>query len=68
MDHMGLLRCEDAAAYLAVSESYLRKLVCRKRVPFVKLGRAVRFDPRSLDRFIARRAVLPKDWTAGDRQ
>ena len=55
-----------AAAYLSISTSYLSKLVSRKRIPFLKLGRCVRFDRTQLDRWASRRQVLPRDW-AGDR-
>lgn len=65
MDGQRYLDCAGAAAYLAISESYVQKLVSRRRVPFIKLGRRVVFDARQLDRWAARRQVLPKDWAGG---
>ena len=47
-----LLDVAGAAAYLTTSEHFVRRLVRERRVPFVKLGRFVRFDPADLDRFI----------------
>ena len=54
-----------AAAYLAISTSYLSKLVSRKKIPFIKLGRRVVFDRILLDRWAARRTCWPRDWGAG---
>ncbi len=51
-----------AAGYLSISTSYLNKLVSRRKVPFIKFGRLVRFDSVALDRWAARRQVLPRDW------
>ena len=54
-----------AAAYLSLSTSYLTKLVSRKKIPHLKIGRRVVFDTRLLDRWAARRQVLPRDWGTG---
>lgn len=48
-----LLTVQEAARYLAVSVSTIYGWVWRRRIPFVKIGRTVRFDPRDLDAFIA---------------
>lgn len=47
-----LLNVQDAAQYLAVSVSTLYGWVWQRKIPFVKLGRAVRFDLVELERFI----------------
>lgn len=47
-----LLTVQDAAKVLAVSVSTVYGWVWQRRIPFVKIGRAVRFDPRDLDAFI----------------
>jgi excisionase family DNA binding protein len=47
-----LLDVPAAAAYLAVSPRFMRRLVAERRVSFVKLGRHVRFDVEDLDRFV----------------
>lgn len=41
----------EAASALAVKKATLRKWVQQKRIPFVKLGRCVRFDVEELVRF-----------------
>jgi len=47
-----LLNVQDAARYLAVSVSTLYGWVWQRKIPFVKLGRAVRFDLVELERYI----------------
>jgi excisionase family DNA binding protein len=47
-----LLTVEEAARYLAVSVSTLYGWVWQRRIPFVKLGRALRFDPHDLEAFV----------------
>jgi len=47
-----LLDVDGAAEYLSVTPRFIRRLVAERRLPFVKLGRHLRFDPADLDRFI----------------
>jgi len=47
-----LLTVREAAQYLAVSVSTLYGWVWQQRIPFVKMGRAVRFDLAELAQFI----------------
>jgi len=47
-----LLDVEGAAEYLSVTPRFIRRLVAERRLPFVKLGRHLRFDTADLDRFI----------------
>jgi excisionase family DNA binding protein len=48
----GLLKVQDAAKFLAVSTSTLYGWVYLRRIPFVKVGRALRFEPAELQKFI----------------
>ena len=53
-----LLDYSEAAKYLSVSESYLRKLKLRRQIPFVPLGnRAIRFRVGSLNNWIEKREM-----------
>jgi excisionase family DNA binding protein len=52
----------DAARYTGLSVSYIQKLTSRRRIPFLKVGRRALYDRTLLDRWMGRRAVLPKDW------
>jgi excisionase family DNA binding protein len=56
-----LLMVQDAARYLAVSASTLYGWVYQRRIPFVKVGRALRFDRADLDGFIEKNRIRPKD-------
>jgi excisionase family DNA binding protein len=49
-----LMTVTDAARYLAVSVSTLYGWVYQRRIPFVKVGRALRFEVVDLDSFIQR--------------
>lgn len=47
-----LVAKEEAAEYLGVTLRHLRDLCYRREVPFVKVGGALRFDVKALDRYI----------------
>jgi len=65
MDETRYYRVEQAARYMGLSVSYLQKLTSRRRIPFIKAGRRALYDRVLLDRWLARRAVLPRDWRTG---
>jgi excisionase family DNA binding protein len=48
----GLITVQDAAKFLSVSTSTLYGWVYQRRIPFVKVGRALRFEPAELQKFI----------------
>jgi excisionase family DNA binding protein len=47
-----LLTVDQAAERLALQPSTMRKLIYARRIPFVKLGRAVRLREEDLDALI----------------
>jgi len=49
-----LLKPEDAAKALSISERFLWKLMDEAKIPCVRIGRAVRYDPRDLSEWISR--------------
>ena len=61
-----LLTVQDAARYLTVSVSTLYGWVWQRRIPFVKVGRALRFDPRDLEDFIKTNKQYPRQ-NSGNR-
>jgi excisionase family DNA binding protein len=63
----GLLDVSAAAAYLSTGVPFIRRLVRERRVPYVKLGRLVRFDPADLDAFIDAGRVPTSQTVAGGR-
>jgi excisionase family DNA binding protein len=47
----GWLTIGEAAAYLNVSERFIRRLIAQRRVAFHHFGRHIRFCPSDLDNF-----------------
>ena len=47
-----LLNIRQASQFLSVSVSTLYGWIWQKRIPFVKVGRTVRFDLQDLERYI----------------
>lgn len=54
-----LLTLPEAAAFLNVPESWLRRRVADRMVPFVRLGRYVRFTREHLDRIVHEAEEVP---------
>lgn len=52
-----LLTVQEAARYLAVSVSTLYGWVWQRRIPFIKVGRGLRFDLADLEGVIERNRV-----------
>ncbi|MFN8019951.1 MAG: helix-turn-helix domain-containing protein [Acidimicrobiales bacterium] len=48
-----LLDIPGLAARLAVSERFVRRLVHERRIPYLKVGHFVRFDPTDVERMLA---------------
>jgi len=63
-DVPGLLDKRQVAETLGVSVRYVDGLLARRELPFVRLGRLVRFQPEAVDAYVAahvepaRRGVL----------
>lgn len=53
-----LLRLDEAAEALQVSDSTIRRLVRDKELKVVRIGRAVRVRPEDLDDFIRDRVTV----------
>jgi excisionase family DNA binding protein len=52
-----LLDVPKAAGRLGITERHLRELIYRREVPYVKVGRLVRFDPTDLAAWLEARKV-----------
>ena len=52
-----LLTYQQAAKILNISEPTLRRWVMERRIPFIKIGRLVRFDPDILMKWISEHSV-----------
>ncbi len=44
-----LIDLAEVARRLAVNERHVRRLVAERRIPFVKWGHLLRFDPAAID-------------------
>ena len=47
-----LMNIDQVAERLGVSVRHMRRLVAERRIPFVKWGHLLRFDPDEIDRWI----------------
>lgn len=54
---MELMTTEQAAKRLQISYSYLRQLVCKRKIPHIKLNSIVRFEKDELDNWIKQHRV-----------
>jgi excisionase family DNA binding protein len=46
------LTLSESAIYLNVTERYMRRLVVERRIPYLKVGRLLRFRPKDLDAYL----------------
>lgn len=53
----------EVAAYLCTTVRHVRRLVDEKRIPYVKVGHFVRFDPWEVERWIDGQRVTRADHT-----
>nr|WP_281721756.1 helix-turn-helix domain-containing protein [Nitrosomonas nitrosa] len=54
-----LLTIPEAAQYTGLSVHTLYAMVSQRRVPYVKLGRLVKFDREALEKWIKQQTVMP---------
>lgn len=54
----------EAAAYIGMSERYVRRLVASRLIAFHRVGRSVRIERVDLDRYMATTRVEPIDRSA----
>jgi excisionase family DNA binding protein len=62
-----LLDTDSVAQALAVTPRHVRRLVAERRIPFVKVGRSVRFDPGALDVWLDQQSVGMRGPAPGSR-
>lgn len=54
-----LMGIQEAACYTGVSVTTLYKWVSQRKIPYIKMGRLVKFDPVKLDEWIKQQTVMP---------
>ena len=55
-----LLDMDTVAQALGITRRHVQRLVSERRIPFIKVGRFVRFDPASLNLWLERQRVEPE--------
>jgi excisionase family DNA binding protein len=53
-----LINIKEAAAYIGATVWFMRTIVLENRIPFVRFGHRLLFDPTDLDAFIQREKVM----------
>lgn len=56
-DRRAPLTTTEASEYLGVTERWIRRAVAERRLPYLKLGRLLRFHPLDLDTYMDARRV-----------
>jgi excisionase family DNA binding protein len=54
-----LIGVEDTAQYVGLSVHTVYTMVSQRRIPYVKVGRLVKFDLAQLDAWILKNTVMP---------
>ena len=56
-EEVRLLNIKEAARFLGTTDKTLYSKIWRREIPFIKLGRSVRFDVRDLEALIERSRI-----------
>ena len=59
--HNGVMDVRAAAEYIGCTPGTLRTWTSKRKVPFIKVGRNVRFRRKDLDQWLDERVVYPSD-------
>ena len=54
-----LLTIQEASQYTGLSVHTLYTMVSQRRIPYVKIGRLVKFEKEQLDKWIKYQTVMP---------
>jgi len=55
---MSLLDIKEAADRLGTTERHIRALIADRKIAYIKVGRLIRFDPKSLDEWIEANTIM----------
>lgn len=58
--HMPLMDLPAVAERLGVNERHIRRLVAERRIPFLKWGHLLRFDPAEIEAWLVAARVPPE--------
>jgi excisionase family DNA binding protein len=54
-----LMSVKEAAAYTGLSPHTIYTMVSQKRIPFIKVGRLVKFEQAMIDAWLKEHTVMP---------
>ena len=54
-----LLAIDEVAEHLGVSVRHVRRLVFERRIPYIKWGHLLRFDPTEIQAWLSRSKIEP---------
>ena len=60
-EQSALIDVNTVAKILSVTPRHVQRLVAERRIPFLKVGRFVRFDPGELNEWLERQRVGTSD-------
>lgn len=60
MEDISMYTTRELAERLRISEDHIRRMVSQRTIPFVKIGRMVRFAPEDIERWLATKRVYTK--------
>lgn len=58
-ERVDLIDLPAVADKLGVNHRHIRRLVAERRIPFIKWGHLLRFDPTDIDRWIEQHRTAP---------
>jgi len=57
-----LIGIETVSKQLGISVNTVYAWICQKRIPYVKIGRLVKFDQRDIDAWVESRKIKPFEY------
>ena len=54
-----LLTVKELSEYIGISQDTIYTQVSQRRVPYVKIGRLLKFDIKAIDEWITKNSVMP---------
>ncbi len=55
-----LLSIEQLADWLGLTDRFIRRLVAARRIPFLKIGKFIRFDPTEIEPWLDSQRVAER--------
>jgi excisionase family DNA binding protein len=54
-----LLNIKEVGEYLGIGKDTIYSQVSQRRIPYVKIGRLLKFDLKAIDEWIAQKTIMP---------